>query len=67
MNENAKQLLARMIREKFDKSTDTEEMESLISIAAESGLTGLAIQMESDMFHEFPKTVGAQRYFPALN
>jgi hypothetical protein len=67
MNENAKQLLARTIREKFDKSTDTEEMESLISIAAESGLTGLAIQMESDMFHEFPKTVGTQRYFPALN
>jgi hypothetical protein len=67
MNEQAKQLLARMIREKFDNSSDTDEMESLISIASKTGFTGLAIQMESDMFHEFPKTVGTQRYFPALS
>jgi len=65
MNKQSKQLLARMIREQFDKSADTDEMESLISIASENGLTGLAVQMESDMFHEFPKIVGTQRYFPA--
>jgi len=52
MNEQDKQLLSSLIREKFDKTEDTGTMEELISFSARMGLTDLAVQMESDMYFE---------------
>lgn len=56
MNNAKRQLLGKIIRERFDRTEDTVELELLIEISAEMGLTGLAVQMQSDLYHE--TTVG---------
>ena len=54
-NEQNKQLLSSLIREKFDKTEDTGAMEELIDFSARMGLTDLAVQMQSDMYFETEK------------
>jgi hypothetical protein len=48
------EILKNMIRARFDKSYDEKEMESLINIALHHGFTDMAVQMQDDMWHEFP-------------
>ena len=48
------EILKNMVRVRFDKSCDEKEMESLINIALHHGFTDMAVQMQDDMWHEFP-------------
>lgn len=52
---NEKEILGKIIRGKFDTSYDKDEMQSLINIALHHEMTDLAIDMQNDLFHEFPQ------------